>query len=384
MFEKICTSTVMIVMLATSVLMTAFFATLYFVMQKKKSMLYLFCAGIAQLVLVLFLYMEKITGDLGYLMMGNITNVLLTTFWVSAVFVILEIKATKLVLAAFNAVNVAQAFIFYLSTGTNHIVNIISALIMVFMSFHCVGKILVPPKKEKRREIVNTAVIFALFGVLNAVRAVYRIFNPQYLGSFSELDSSGALFLIVSLAFSYLVNFLILFLHFNDLNLTIQRLLRTDSLTGVLSRDTFYLMAQQKVKEVKRHNRNIALALLDIDNFKHINDTYGHQMGDKVLAWFAQTMKSCLRENDILGRIGGEEFMLVLETETSKDAHSALSRMKKSLEMSEDKAVDEKITFSGGVVFIDSNNSSISLSDIIKEADDKMYEAKRQGKNLIL
>jgi len=215
------------------------------------------------------------------------------------------------------------------------------------------------------------------------MRGVYRWLNPLHILTFSQIDSSAAFFLISSLGFSYILSVTIVFLNFNNLVQKVEKLNHTDALTGVLSRRTFFVLLGQKLAESKRGKRNLAIAILDIDDFKRINDTYGHLEGDKALKQFATTIKDGLRENDIIGRIGGEEFMLILEADDEKDALSALTRIK-NLIFSSEWINNEKITFSVGYMLIDKDKSTMEVKDIIKIADKKMYEAKALGKDRIV
>lgn len=154
----------------------------------------------------------------------------------------------------------------------------------------------------------------------------------------------------------------------------------TDSLTGLLSSSAFFEAAEAERVRSIRYGHPFTLCFLDLDNFKKINDTHGHLMGDKLLRKVSAILMTEVRTSDLVGRIGGDEFV-VLFPETGPEAAESLS-------LKLQRAVDEGIkgemplvTISMGVVtYLDIPEK---IDDIVHAADLLMYEAKRAGKNLI-
>jgi len=119
--------------------------------------------------------------------------------------------------------------------------------------------------------------------------------------------------------------------------------------------------------------------LLDIDHFKKINDTYGHQQGDLVLAQVAATLNRSVREIDIVGRYGGEEFLIIFPNTNVKEAHNAAERIRKEVE----KMVFPEgiaVTISGGVAECQAEN----VLELVEKADKQLYRAKNAGRNKIM
>lgn len=156
----------------------------------------------------------------------------------------------------------------------------------------------------------------------------------------------------------------------------------TDPLTGVFNRLAFIKKISKEIERAKRYDRTLSLLMFDLDDFKAINDNFGHQMGDAVLKQVTQKVSGMLRESDMLCRYGGEEFIIALP-ETDMDSALVLG-----------KRILEKI--SGSVFNHNDTNASVtvsigiatqidgdSLDGIIKRADDKLYEAKTAGKNQV-
>jgi diguanylate cyclase (GGDEF)-like protein len=156
-----------------------------------------------------------------------------------------------------------------------------------------------------------------------------------------------------------------------------------DSLTGLLNRNAFDDALQREISRAKRHDSNLSLLFLDLDDFKQINDSFGHMAGDEVLKSVAQTIMTEKRSEDIAARYGGEEVTIVLPETSKAEGWLLGERIRKKLEETtiifDDQAI--KITLSGGLASypIDANDGTA----LLKNADKAMYRAKSFGKNNI-
>ncbi len=161
-----------------------------------------------------------------------------------------------------------------------------------------------------------------------------------------------------------------------------------DPLTGVYNRRYFFDIAMKKVDHYKRTTgSNFALAIIDIDNFKKINDNYGHLAGDYILTEFATALKNGIRSYDILARFGGEEFIILFFDCTRDMTEIILKRIHGTVESSiySFDGNNIKVTFSAGITSLDEMGSDdFSLNDILKLADEKLYRAKESGRNRIV
>lgn len=165
-------------------------------------------------------------------------------------------------------------------------------------------------------------------------------------------------------------------------NEKLKELASTDVLTGLLNRRAFMEEAIGKFKLAKRYQRPLSLLMLDIDHFKKINDTYGHQAGDLVLVEFSQIMRSCLRETDVLGRIGGEEFAIILpETglEQTAEISERLLEKVRTAEIQYEPGRNLSLTTSIGVATVPP--LAIDIDMVMKEADKALYKAKSDGRD---
>ncbi len=162
----------------------------------------------------------------------------------------------------------------------------------------------------------------------------------------------------------------------------LQTTIETDSLTGAYSRAA----AAQKITEIINENDSNegvhALAILDIDNFKGINDTYGHQTGDVYLKELVLAIRAGLRSDDILGRLGGDEFVVLLSSvNTPEVSKRVIERIFENVNNIKIEGVSlENVSISAGVVMIDAGQNS--YDELSHMADTALYEAKRDGKNI--
>jgi len=163
---------------------------------------------------------------------------------------------------------------------------------------------------------------------------------------------------------------------------TLTELIRQDSLTGLLNRISFKLQIEIEVNRARRSNEPLSLAMLDVDHFKNVNDTYGHLQGDRVIKSLAQLLRKRLRKSDIIGRYGGEEFVVAMPNTTEAQAVQILNELRESFGNLRFESPHGEFfcTFSCGVAAISPMDSSINL---IKLADDALYQAKHEGRNRV-
>ena len=157
----------------------------------------------------------------------------------------------------------------------------------------------------------------------------------------------------------------------------------TDPLTGVLNRSTLDSVFQKETALTKRHDSALSLLMLDIDFFKHVNDTYGHAAGDETLKKLTRCIQETVRESDPIFRLGGEEFAILLN-DTNKDGASLFAeRLRKAVEatMIQYKQAKFNVTISIGVT---QYKDSEQLEELMQRADQALYSAKDSGRNKVV
>ena len=163
----------------------------------------------------------------------------------------------------------------------------------------------------------------------------------------------------------------------------LSEVVRVDQLTGVLNRRGFDEAIVREVSRVKRTQGSLALAMLDVDNFKSLNDTHGHQVGDVALQHLAQVIKDTLRPTDVISRFGGEEFLILLPDTDIEAANNAITRLQRALTKRFFMGNNQRllITFSAGVSIYRQDEEQMAA---ISRADQAMYLAKKTGKNRVM
>ena len=159
---------------------------------------------------------------------------------------------------------------------------------------------------------------------------------------------------------------------------------RTDPLTGLPNRRAIEEWASKQLRGAARHGFPLWVIVGDLDCFKSINDTFGHHAGDAVLKQFAEILRKNTRASDICGRLGGDEFLMVLTHVSVESIEPTVSKFREQLaELSfpfQGKSVN--VTASFGVVGFHSKDLG-EFSALVREADQMLYEAKRAGRNLV-
>jgi diguanylate cyclase (GGDEF)-like protein len=158
----------------------------------------------------------------------------------------------------------------------------------------------------------------------------------------------------------------------------------TDVLTGLCNRRRFLEMAEQELSRAKRYGHCLAMMVLDLDLFKQVNDTYGHQVGDEVLKNLAEVGSACLRRVDLMGRVGGEEFAVLLPETDLEAALPVAERLRQAVEYSCVHLPEGEVCCTVSIGVAQSTpQSELSLETLLKLADDALYAAKKAGRNRV-
>ncbi len=212
--------------------------------------------------------------------------------------------------------------------------------------------------------------------IASYVGAPIRISSGYNVGSICAIDTRPRDFSPSDVA---------LLTHFSKIaadELELRRIASTDELTGVLSRRAWLEAAEARINDARQYQWPLALAMIDIDHFKPVNDTYGHAAGDNVIKTVAQAYDRNSRKFDVFGRLGGEEFGLLLPETTPEEAFSIAERHRKAIEaLVTEAAEDIRVTVSTGIAALCPHTDT--LETLIANADNALYFAKNAGRNRV-
>lgn len=228
--------------------------------------------------------------------------------------------------------------------------------------------------------------------VKNSVIEIYIpiMKNDTFVGAFEiyyniddlvkEFDNYSNLILkinILVIVISFIVFFILLYM-ISFKSLREKELISKDYLTKLYNRRYFYEVSENCIQLAKREKTPMTICMIDIDNFKQINDKYGHSGGDSVLKIFAKETKNLIRKSDILVRFGGEEFLLLLHNTNIDNAEVLANKIRKHFEN-----LNNEIKFTISIGISEFKEQKI-IDDIINEADLCLYKAKENGKNKVI
>jgi diguanylate cyclase (GGDEF)-like protein len=164
----------------------------------------------------------------------------------------------------------------------------------------------------------------------------------------------------------------------------LERLATTDGMTGINNRRHFLTLADREWAKASRYGRPISFLMIDIDYFKAINDNFGHQVGDEMIVHLANLARDCKRECDVLARIGGEEFALLLPETDLPQALTVAERLRAEVAANSLVVDSFPIPATVSIGAAASDAAMMDVSDLMRAADRALYEAKRAGRNQVI
>ena len=163
----------------------------------------------------------------------------------------------------------------------------------------------------------------------------------------------------------------------------VQNLATHDALTSALTRRAFFERASAGFEDARNRNRPLSMLMIDLDHFKDVNDTYGHAAGDTVLLKAVQRWKENLRDHDLLGRYGGEEFLVMLPDLTIEDAAKVAERLRRAMDEEPFHTGTESLRVTASIGVAQHGPHVTTLPRLVEEADVALYRAKRRGRNRV-
>ncbi|MFJ3044830.1 diguanylate cyclase [Herbaspirillum chlorophenolicum] len=239
-----------------------------------------------------------------------------------------------------------------------------------------------PQARRYARWTFGRGIGIAAMIILSAVyiaRLVISSFHPEVFEPPRMSDLGVALVYLIPLGGSLLLSAALLMVYFERLVADKQRLATEDELTRALNRRELVRCGEHMLRDAVSKSSSLTLAFIDVDHFKHINDRFGHLVGDRVLASIAAVLRENCRDGDVLGRYGGEEFCAVFPGLNQFEANRIGARL---IEAVRDHAFDhgQTVTISAGLVVLQPGQSQ-TWDALVHQADIALYRAKAEGRN---
>ena len=234
--------------------------------------------------------------------------------------------------------------------------------------------------KVGRPGIVTIITLLSIIATVLFVFTALKLFDREFDSLLLSISILAPAIIAPSVTW-YMVGLLI---KIHQLEIEMRSLANIDMLTKVMTRRAFLSNCETLYQVVRRNKSSLSLVYIDLDDFKKINDSYGHAGGDAVLQSFALILKKCVRKSDLVGRIGGEEFALMLPDTELEGALQLVNKIQLLVKNTGVKFSDQNIqyTVSIGIAIYD-QDKPIELEELIRRSDKALYRAKHAGKNCV-
>lgn len=229
-----------------------------------------------------------------------------------------------------------------------------------------------------------------LFAAISGLHGVFLLLRPWLfsLGQYGMFDSQGTLVVsslavVESIIAVVLLGFCVVMLANEHVTRELKQMADRDPLTGVYNRRAFVVLLDQLTHYAQRMRFPVSVLLLDLDHFKRINDTWGHQRGDQALCHVVNVAQQCVREGDVIGRLGGEEFAIALPNANQHEAEMIASRLRMAM-------AAQPLTYGNSTMALTASigvacwQAEESPDSLVNRADAAMYQAKSQGRNRVV
>lgn len=234
-----------------------------------------------------------------------------------------------------------------------------------------------------QRPVARLAAVFHfLWAAMLLIRLVWWVVHPVTL---ARLDPTSTFGLLSRIVLTWVITPSLLWMLTRTLDAELIRHASQDPLTGVANRRVIWEEGQRRIAASHLGSANVGVLMIDVDRFKSINDQWGHDGGDKILTAIAQVLKSNIRERDLLARVGGEEFMVLIHHAEGAAAEETAERLRRAVS-------EETFTVSSGhellctvsIGYCVSTSTAKSWQEVVVAADQALYAAKQAGRNRVV
>jgi diguanylate cyclase (GGDEF)-like protein len=294
-------------------------------------------------------------------------------------------RANHLVLGAYLF---SQVYFTYFDPDINArvVLSSLALCILIFRSGIGLWRPTIPELATTSRAAAMLFTATAIFPLFRAVSALFQSAPIDFF--FDSLNSWFALVLLVSVVgwtfYFFFLNSARLELELETARDELERIASTDSLTGLFNRRHFERHAEVEFERAKRYGSSLSFLLLDLDQFKWINDTYGHEAGDRALVTISAKLRSGIRSSDVLARLGGDEFVVMVVNADPGQVYLVAERLRRIIEETSLPVESEAlhVQLSVGISCVEAADNDLGTT--LKRGDRALYQAKQMGRNRIV
>ncbi|GGP45593.1 hypothetical protein GCM10009347_11350 [Shewanella algicola] len=243
--------------------------------------------------------------------------------------------------------------------------------------------VIIKHRKQPRPAEIGASIMHFLFAGCLFIAASIALFQGNVFDA--ELVKLYSIVNFTALPAAYVgMSVFVIYMLASDLAEEMKLLAMTDSLTNCLNRRGFYIQAKQKMIELQNQGQHICLIYWDIDKFKTINDQFGHAGGDQVLISISELIKQHIKKDDLMGRMGGEEFVILIDRTCYEDATHVAERLRTMIQNTPIHFGEQRIRISASFGVVELGEKDISIEQAINLADNALYKAKSSGRNKVV
>ncbi|WP_105180403.1 GGDEF domain-containing protein [Pseudoalteromonas sp. T1lg21] len=371
--------TIISISILLNVIIGAFLLSLYFLRQQPS---YLYWGSSC-----LFFVFAQITASLRVFI-----DLPLITHYLAALLIISAPLAAILGIHAYSQsdrkYHKACAFVLILSmlillpvhdSPLNHIIS--TAIIAICFSYAAFAL-----RKLQVERIIHLALLKLCFVIHALIMLVqFLLLVSDYKGDINtDLSHILAVILISHIIITTLTAMIWPLMMFLESEQILSDLANRDPLTGLLNRRSFIMISNNYLEQANSNLTELCALMIDIDFFKKVNDQYGHETGDEALKWVAKKIKSQLREHDLVARIGGEEFAVILPSTSQTQGESLSERIRLAIHNDSFQYQQHSIKLSISVGIITHKSGTNNVNELLAEADKGLYKAKLNGRNQVV
>lgn len=282
-----------------------------------------------------------------------------------------------------GALLVCQSTVFYFLQDSLRFSIITHSAIVITVAALMIGEV-VRVRRSQRTLTYAWCGIWLMHGALYFRRLLLYSFDPLYASvtTFEQGEAVEALNYLEGIVFIYAFTMICIMFLLRSLQDELKTQAMHDPLTLLYNRRAFEQAARQRLEDNRHSGEHGVLLLLDLDEFKAVNDNHGHAAGDAVLARFAEVLRNAAREQDLTCRFGGEEFLLMLSNCDMAQARQLAERVREEWEQQTIQAGEPVITSTVSIGFAPvPADTMLSLHELVERADQALYQAKQQGRN---